>query len=298
MRPLVSINQVILTWMSFVVALSPLLFTLAVELLPQPPIPADSTATFIQNHTIPQNHSTALMIDSFTNPEQNDLGFWHGPSTNLVSEPGNGYIRLYPTDPDQNYHTELGPATCFDMRPYQNMYLHIVFSGSTKFTVSLNQHNEKCDSRRSPFLQTWDSIETERYARGNDIYVPLSHFEIDQSRTVSISFHGFFSEEMLSLYKVEIVPELPMGFYVPPKLETGKLFFHCTKPNSFAFGIDDGMPHLVQDVMKILEEEKILVTFFVVGAGLRDKEANLSDVYKEMLQRGHQIALHSDTHQQ
>ncbi|OJJ61230.1 hypothetical protein ASPSYDRAFT_77458 [Aspergillus sydowii CBS 593.65] len=284
--------------MCLIAVLSPLLFTLAVELLPPPPIPADFTATLIHNYTVPRNHSTALVVDSFTDPEHNDLGFWHGPSTNLVSEPGNGYIRLFPTDPDQNYHTELGPATCFDMRPYQNMYLHIVFSGSTKFTVSLNQHNEKCDSRRSPFLQTWDSIETERYARGNDIYVPLNHFEIDQSRTVSISFHGFFSEEMVTLYRVEIVPELPKGFYVPPKLETGKLFFHCTKPNSFAFGIDDGMPHLVQDVIKILEEEKILVTFFVVGAGLRDKEANFTDVYKEMLQRGHQIALHSDTHQQ
>lgn len=298
MRLLGSSNQVVLIWMSLIAALSPPFFTLAVELLPPPPIPADFTVTSIQNHTVPRDHRTALVIDSFTDSEVNDLGFWHGPSTNLVSEPGDGYIRLYPTDPDQNYHTELGPATCFDMRPYQNMYLHIVFSGSTKFTVSLNQHNEKCDSRRSPFLQTWDSIETERYARGNDIYVPLSHFEIDQSRTVSVSFHGFFSEEMVTLHRVEIVPELPKGFYVPPKLETGKLFFHCTKPNSFAFGIDDGMPHLVQDVMKILEEEKILVTFFVVGAGLRDKEANFSGVYKEMLQRGHQIALHSDTHQQ
>ena len=97
---------------------------------------------------------------------------------------------------------------------------------------------------------------------------------------------------------MEIVPELPWGFYIPPKLETGKLFLHCTKPNSFAFGIDDGLPSLVQDVMKILEEEEILVTFFVVGAGLRDKEANFSGVYTEMLERGHQIALHSDTHQQ
>ncbi|KAL4924558.1 polysaccharide deacetylase family protein [Aspergillus undulatus] len=295
MRPILSFCRVVL-------AFSPFLFTSAVQLLPPPPIPVNFTAAFIHNHTVPHQHpknrTSALVIDSFIDPERNDHGFWHGPSTYLASEPGSGYVRLFPSDPDQNYHTELGPATCFDMRPYKDMYLHIVFSGSTKFSISLNQHNEKCDSRRSPFLETWDSVETERYARGNDIYVPLNHFNINQSRTVSISFHGFFSPETLTLYKVEIVPELPWGFYVPPKLETGKLFLHCTKPNSFAFGIDDGLPHLVHDVMKILEEEDILVTFFVVGAGLRDKEANFSQVYKEMLKRGHQIALHSDTHQQ
>lgn len=295
MRPMVSLSQAFL-------ALSPFLFTSAVQLLPPPPIPINSTAAFIRTPASSALHSKnrppVLVIDSFTHPERNELGFWHGPSTNLASEPGNGYVRLFPSDPDQNYHTELGPATCFDMRPYQNMYLHIVLSGSTKFSISLNQHNEKCDSRLSPFLETWDSVETERYARGNDVYVPLNHFDIDQSRTVSVSFHGFFSPETVTLYRVEIVPDLPWGFYVPPKLETGKLFLRCTRPNSFAFGIDDGLPHLVQDVMDILEEEKILVTFFVVGAGLRDKEANFSQVYQEMLRRGHQIALHSDTHQQ
>ncbi|KAL4918628.1 hypothetical protein BDW62DRAFT_210454 [Aspergillus aurantiobrunneus] len=288
--------------MSLSAALSPLLRASAVQFLPPPPIPpANFTEGLTHNSSAPIKHSndkTVLVIDTFTDPEQNDLGFWHGPSTNLESKPGKGYVRLFPTDPDQNYHTELAPATCFDMRPYKHMYLHIVFSGSTKFSVSLNQHNEKCDSRRSPFLQTWDSIETERYARGNDIYVPLDHFDVDQSRTVSVAFHGFYSQEVLTLYKVEIVSEPPQGSYVPPKLETGKLFLHCTKPNSFAFGIDDGMPHLVQDVMKILEEEDVLVTFFVVGAGLRDKEANFSQVYTEMLRRGHQVALHSDTHQQ
>ncbi|KAL4975183.1 hypothetical protein BDW66DRAFT_167343 [Aspergillus desertorum] len=298
MRPMVSLGQAFL-------ALSPLLFTSAVQLLPAsppPPIPVNFTAAFIRTPASStqrsKNKLSGLVIDSFTDPERNDLGFWHGPSTNLATEPGNGYLRLFPSDPDQNYHTELGPATCFDMRPYQNMYLHIVFSGSTKFSISLNQHNEKCDSRHSPFLETWDSVETERYARGNDVYVPLNHFDIDHSRTVSVSFHGFFSPETVTLYRVEIVPDLPWGFYVPPKLETGKLFLSCTRPNSFAFGIDDGLPHLVQDVMNILEEEDILVTFFVVGAGLRDKEANFSQVYQEMLRRGHQIALHSDTHQQ
>ncbi|KAL3470949.1 hypothetical protein BJX99DRAFT_263729 [Aspergillus californicus] len=296
MRAPVSLKQVALTW-----AYLSTFFVSAVQLLPPPPIPSNFTAAFLPNHTVSAQHtktSPYMVIDTFNNKERNDFGFWHGPSTNLATEYGNGYVRLYSSDPDQNYHTELGPATCFDMRPYHNMYLHLVFSGTTKFSISLNQHNEKCDSRHSPFVETWDTIEVERYSRGNDIYVPLSHFEIDHSRTVSISFHGFYSQETLTLYKVEVVPEIPWSFYVPPKLENGKLYLHCTRPNSFAFGIDDGMPHLVQDVMAILEEENILVTFFVVGAGLRDKEANFSQVYQEMLRKGHQVALHSDTHQQ
>ncbi|KAL4805584.1 hypothetical protein BDV18DRAFT_152827 [Aspergillus unguis] len=295
MKPLVSFSQAILT-------LSLPLLTCAVQLLPPPPIPVNFTTAFMHNYTAslqtPKDRTAALVIDTFNDPELNDLGFWHGPSTSLSSETGDGFVRLFPTDPDQTYHTELGPATCFDMQPFDHMYLHIVFSGSTSFSISLNQHNEECDSRRSPLLETWDSIETERYARENDIYIPLDHFDIDQARTVSISFHGFWSPEELTLYRVEIVPDVPLGFYIPPKLDTGKLFLHCTRPNSFAFGIDDGMPHLVQDVMEILEEEEVLVTFFVVGAGLRDKEANFSHVYAEMLRRGHQVALHSDTHQQ
>jgi hypothetical protein len=295
-----SLRRVIVTWSSLFATLSPLILASAVQLLPPPPIPINFTAADTHSYTGLPNHTktvTPLVIDTFVNGDRNDLGFWHGPSASLPAENGHGYVRLFPSDADQNYHTELGPATCFDMRPYQHMYLHLVFSGSTNFSISLNQLNEKCDSRRSPFLETWDSVEAERYAQGNDIYVPLDHFVVDKSRTVSVSFHGFFSQDSLTIYKVEIVPELPWGFYVPPKLENGKLFLHCTRPNSFAFGIDDGLPHLVQDVMKILEEEQVLVTFFVVGAGLRANGANFSSVYKEMLRRGHQIALHSDTHQ-
>ena len=49
-------------------------------------------------------------------------------------------------------------------------------------------------------------------------------------------------------------------------------------------------------VMDILEDEKIFVTFFVVAGGLRDESTNFSSVYREMRRRGHQIALHSDSH--
>ena len=47
---------------------------------------------------------------------------------------------------------------------------------------------------------------------------------------------------------------------------------------------------------EILKEEDILVTFFTVGSALLDPTANFTEVYKELLERGHQVALHTHTH--
>jgi peptidoglycan/xylan/chitin deacetylase (PgdA/CDA1 family) len=119
---------------------------------------------------------------------------------------------------------------------------------------------------------------------------------------VSVSFHGFYTNESITLHRVEIVPDVPLpspenGHYlVPWKLPNGKLVLRCSRPNSFAFGIDDGQPQYSQQVMRILDEEGVLVTFFVVGAGLRDPTSNFTEFYKEMLKKGHQVAFHSNTH--
>ncbi|KAM0100470.1 hypothetical protein ACP6JE_004890 [Aspergillus fumigatus] len=242
------------------------------------------------------HHQPPLVIDTFNDAWRNNLGFWHGAGEGLPFEYGNGYVRFFPTDPDHNYHTQLAAAECFSLLPYSDQYLHVVFSGTNKFSISLNQNNEDCDPYRKPYPETWDSVEASRYTSGNEIYVPLSHFHIDQSRVLSISFNGFYSKESLTLYKVEIVPELPMGLRVPNRLANGRMVLRCTRPNSFAFGIDDGQPCFAQEVMAILQKENILVTFFVVGSGLRDEETNFTQVYREMLRRGHQIALHSNTH--
>jgi hypothetical protein len=238
-----------------------------------------------------------FVIDSFQGGPFNDLDGWHGAGEELrieYAEDG-GSVRLFPTNPDHNYHTQVS-SSCLDMTGYADMYLHVVFSGSDKFSVSLNQHNEDCNPDRVPYPDTSDSVEASRYTHGKDIYVPLSHFAIDLSRVMSVSFHGFYTEDEVTLYTVEIVPCVPDDFTVPEKLATGSLLLKCRRPNSFAFGIDDGDPHLAQEVMRILEEEDILVTFFVVGNGLENQDTNLTEVYKEMLRRGHQVALHSYTH--
>lgn len=245
-----------------------------------------------------------IVIDSFIDRRHNDLGFWHGPGEDLdvvyghsrFRKPRGRHVRLYPTDPDQNYHTQLSALQCTSLQPVRQRFLHVVFSGSSRFSISLNQNNPECRPGRNPYPATWDTVEAGRYAKGHDIYVPLSHFNIDHSRVVSVSFSGFYTDEEVTLHRIEIVKVLPAGYPVPVKVPTGSMVLKCTRPNSFAFGIDDGQPWFAQQMMDILAEEKVLVTFFAVGAGLRDRETNFTQVYREMLRRGHQIGMHSNTH--
>ncbi|CAG8026919.1 unnamed protein product [Penicillium salamii] len=309
-----------------------------------------------------QNSRLPILIDTFENPTHNNLGFWHGSGENLTIQHGPGFIRLFPVDPDQNFHTQFDTNRCYSLVPYFNGFLHVVFEGTDQFSVSLNQHNDECNPRRSPFPSVADSVQAERYVMhpasgssgrhdwddedldedddydsdilskehllGNkhqkhlrksahhrylngtakipkgprELYIPLTHFEIDFNRVVSVSFHGFYTPEPMTLRLVEIVPTVPSpsrgnGFFrLPGKLPSGRLVLRCSRPNSFAFGIDDGQPQFSQRVMRILDEEGVRVTFFVVGTGLRDRSSNFTEFYKEMLQKGHQVALHSNTH--
>lgn len=314
----------------------------------------ESSLYTIGNH----NPMPSLVIDTFQHATHNDLGFWHGTGEGLKMEHEPGYVRIFPTDPDQNFHTQFDAQSCFSLLPWRNQFLHVVFEGSEEFTVSLNEHNSDCHPRRSPFPGVPDSVQASRYmmrttrgagSGGNnyekdgvssgpgsseekttdpghkgeqkggcnvdvddssmpaspekaELFIPLSHFKIDQSRVVSFSFTGFYTNEPLTLRRIEIVPTIPPpaaendNFHIPEKLPTGTLVLRCKRPNSFAFGIDDGQPRFAQEVMRILDKEDVRVTFFVVGAGLRDHSTNFTNFYKEMMKRGHQIALHSNTH--
>jgi hypothetical protein len=236
-----------------------------------------------------------LVIDTFQTPYRNDLGFWHGPGEALQMEYRPGYVKLFPTAPEQNFHTQVSMA-CLDMTQYDHMYLHVIYGGTDKFTISLSQNNGGCSPHTSPYPETWDSVEASRYAQGPHIYIPLSHFNIDRTRALSVSFSGFYTTSKVTLSKVEITDAKPANFEIPEKLPTGTLLLKCKRPNSFAFGIDDGSPGLAQKTMRILKEEDILVTFFAVGNALANPDTNLTSVYLEMLDRGHQVALHTYTH--
>ncbi|KAJ5970586.1 uncharacterized protein N7479_000504 [Penicillium vulpinum] len=310
----------------------------------------------------PKKASPPLVIDTFKDSRHNDLGFWHGSGENLSVQHGPGFIRLVPTDPDQNFHTQFDSNVCYSLTPWHNEYLHVIFEGTDQYSISFNQHNDECNPKRSPFPGISDSVQAERYvvhpatetygedddwdddgedddddednidadawkkkhkhrkSRGGrrkhpkgkthdelpnghrELYIPLSHFNIDFNRVVSVSFHGFYTREAITLHRVEIVPDVPTPsqennhYRLPGKLPTGRLVLRCSRPNSFAFGIDDGQPQFSQRIMRILDEEDVRVTFFVVGAGLRDRSSNFTEFYKEMLKKGHQVALHSNTH--
>lgn len=243
----------------------------------------------------PPRASSNLVIDTFAGPGLNNLGAWHGPEEGMYAEYGHNYVDLMATEVEQIYNTQVS-SSCRDMTPYVDMYLHVFFEGTDKFSLTMSQNNPGCTRDVRPFPATWDSVEAPRYAKGRHIYVPLSHFHIDLSKGLSIAFHGFYTKQRVRLRKVEITPNLPDGFHIPEKLPTGTLVLKCRRPNSLAFGIDDGRPQFAREVMDILDAERIHVTFFAVGEGLNDRYANFSGIYREMAGRGHQIALHSYSH--
>ncbi|KAH7042039.1 glycosyl hydrolase [Macrophomina phaseolina] len=260
-------------------------------------IPTVSSAPAGPSSTVPAPAGTAsaLVIDQFANQNTNALGNWHGGDDGMTLTWGSNKLTIKSTDADYAFYTQLS-GTCRDMTSYDNSYLHIAYTGSNAFTVALQQHNSACDETIAPYPETWDSIEAARYATATDIYIPMSHFNINKGRVIGIALKGFYKADPVTLSKIEIVKSVPASFKVPNKLPSGTLVFACKRPNSFAFAIDDGSPEYAQEVLRIIKEENIKVTFFTVGAPLLDPSTNLSNVYSEMAAAGHQIALHSYTH--
>lgn len=260
-------------------------------------VPTVSTAPADPSSTVPAPTGTAsaLVIDQFGDQNTNALGNWHGADEGMTLTWGSNQLTIKSDDADYAFYTQLS-GSCRDMSTYDGDYLHIAYSGSTAFTIALQQHNSACDETIAPYPETWDSLEAARYASDTDIYIPLSHFNINKARVIGVSLKGFYTSTPVTLTKIEIVPSIPTGFTIPNKLPSGNLIFACKRPNSFAFAIDDGSPEYAQEVLSIIKEEAIKVTFFTVGAPLLDPSTNLSNVYNEMKAAGHQIALHTYTH--
>lgn len=247
--------------------------------------------------TVPAPSSTAspLVIDKFANSGSNALGFWHGGDDGMTLNYNGGKLTITAPDADYSFYTQVSGG-CSDFTKYKGAYLHIAYTGTTKFTVAFQQHNKDCKAEVAPYPETWDSAEASRYAKNGHIYIPINHFNVELSRVIGFALKGFHTTESVTLSVIEIVPSVPSGVTIPVKDKTGNLVFACKRPNSFAFAIDDGVPAYAQDVLKIIREENIKVTFFTVGAPLLDQSTNLTNVYKEMMAAGHQLALHSFTH--
>ncbi|KAI2472459.1 carbohydrate esterase family 4 protein [Annulohypoxylon bovei var. microspora] len=244
----------------------------------------------------PASKATNLVIDTFANKDTNNLKQWHGADEGMTLTFKKNTMTLKTNDSDLMWVTQVA-ETCRDLTEFDGSYLHIAYTGSKLFTVALQQHNEKCNNDIYPYPETWDSLEAQRYATDADIYIPLDHFNVNRSRAIGFAFKGFYGADATTVFsRIEIVSSVPAGFTVPEKLPSGTFVFSCKRPNSFAFAIDDGDPVFAQQVMKTIDDAGIAVTFFTVGAPLRDATTNLSAIYNEMAAKGHQIALHSYTH--
>lgn len=91
---------------------------------------------------------------------------------------------------------------------------------------------------------------------------------------------------------------VPQSIKSVPRMDTGTLWNACKDPNMIAFGIDDGVPELMDRAFRIIKDEQIPVTFFVQGSALllTEEDANFTAAYREMIGEGHQIGLHTETH--
>ncbi|KAK7427580.1 hypothetical protein QQZ08_005855 [Neonectria magnoliae] len=258
--------------------------------VPTPTSPAGPTGTV----EAPSATVSGLVVDTFGNQNTNSLGFWHGGDEMSLTW-GSNRVSIVAPGPDYAFTTLLSGG-CRDLRSHRGSYLHIAYSGHTKFSVALQQHNSQCNAGVAPYPETRDSLEAGRYATGNDIYIPISHFNINLQRVSSVAIRGVYTTEAVVLTKVEIVPSIPSAVSIPQKLPSGTLVFACTRPNSFAFGIDDGNPRYAARLAEIIRDAGIKVTFFAVGAVLENDSTGMASLYKQLKSEGHQIALHSYTH--
>ena len=262
--------------------------------------PVPSTVAVVEpTATIPATTGpSAFVIDTFGNANTNNLGFWHGGDDTTTYTLSGGKMTInMKGNSDLSWYTQVSNG-CSDFTANDNSYLHIAYTGSNAFTIALQQHNPTCDPNINPFPYTWDSVEASRYSNTakTDAYVPLSHFNINRTLTVGFALKGFYTTTSTVFSKIEIVKTVPTGFLVPSKLTTAPLIFACTRPNSFAFAIDDGDPQYAQQIVSGVAAAGIHVTFFTVGAALLDTSTNLTSVYNGMLAAGHQVAYHSYTH--
>jgi hypothetical protein len=119
------------------------------------------------------------------------------------------------------------------MTPYSQHFIHIIYSGGNKFSLSLQQHNPSCDENIDPYPETWDSVEAARYAfcseDQDDIWIPMSHFQIDHTRVNAIALESFYTSCLSQLYRVELIPpsQVPAELVPPEELANGNVVFKC-----------------------------------------------------------------------
>ena len=279
-----------------------------------------SNPTLSPGSDFAQNPFATLQIDAFNDTKNNALGYFHGLSGETAigdfddANPGNELIvstdnidgkpfihMLSELTEIASFVTSLGEG-CVDFSSYRDQYIHIVYSGSSNFTVSLQQHNKACNESQSPFPETYDSVQAARYVTPDQqhIYIPVSQFRVDITRVTGIAIENWCTRNQTIIYRIEMVQSagVPVSVKSVARMSTGTLWAGCVNPNHIAFGIDDGVPELMAHALQIIKDEEIPVTFFVQGSALllTGDNGNFTAAYREMISLGHQIGLHTKTH--
>lgn len=206
-----------------------------------------------------------------------------------------GSLTILSNDTNLGFYTNFDKNGCQDISALNNQILHVAFSGSPEFSIALQQNNPECNPNIAPYPETWDIVNAADYVdgAGQNIYIPLAHFDIEKAKTQSVAFKAFRNPNTATTFTLVDIIEYPLngipGFKVPEKKATGPLYFSCTRENSIAFGIDGGAPELAQPLMEIIKAEKIKVTFFVSGKDLDNPSTNFTNFYKEAIDNGHQV---------
>ena len=264
--------------------------------------PASPTSTIAAQSTpYPVSNQPALVIESFaaTSGTSNNLGGWHGFDATMKVAYKVGSMTISSPSSDLSWYSQFSAQSCNDISKYASGYLHIALTPSTSsvdFSIAIQEQNSFCDSSKKPSPANWEEVQMRRYLQGSDVYIPLSHFPINLQRGIGIALRAFTAPDIVTITRIEIVGSVPASYVIPGKAPQSPLVYSCTVPNTLAFGIDDGDPALASRTLQILNANGIKATFFVLGLPLLDPTTNMTNVYKEALANGHQVAVHSYTH--
>ncbi len=128
-------------------------------------------------------------------------------------------------------------------------YLHIkdiqIANAEQTFTIALSQINAACDELIAPFPETWGGVDVRDYMQSvtvngvttTDVYVPVSHFQINLARVTSLSFKAFLDTSTVTIGLIEFVLSVPSGYAVPAMKVMSPWYKHCTVPNTIAIGV-------------------------------------------------------------
>ncbi len=151
---LTKVSQIYLTALSWQITLGPMSFYCGNTPSDYPvPVHLVNAQSQFQVAT-PAGTAGTLLIDRFESEDTNSLNQWHGCDEDCVTATfAANQVTLSTNDSDLAWYSSLADK-CADISAYSQSYLHIAYSGSNKFTISLQQANAACNPSVAPYTET------------------------------------------------------------------------------------------------------------------------------------------------